>query len=147
MNTATEEVLQLNPGRKLIINARSPTMPKASGEERHGHDSLKKVLSVVDDQMRFQQEEPACAPFREYANTIKRLDEDARLEGLDYTAMKTLQFVAGLQDSSLRQVRLWMIRRLDARKDETTLTTEDLVSDCEKFHCPENGQYRHGWHT
>ena len=33
---------------------------------------------------------PAYVPFREYANTIKRMDEDARLKKLDYTAMKTL---------------------------------------------------------
>ena len=60
------------------------------------------------------------------------MDEDARLKELDYTAMKTLQFVAGLQDPSLRDVRLRMIRRLDAHT-ETPITIEDLVSECENY--------------
>ncbi|RCN53269.1 hypothetical protein ANCCAN_00329 [Ancylostoma caninum] len=42
-------------------------------------------------------------PFRDYASKIKRMDEDALLKELDYTALKTLQFVAGLQDPSLRE--------------------------------------------
>ncbi|KAK6762212.1 hypothetical protein RB195_023067 [Necator americanus] len=51
-------------------------------------------------------------PFHDYANTIKRKDEDARLKELDYTALKTLQLVAELQDRSLREVRHRMLRRL-----------------------------------
>ncbi|KAK6761757.1 hypothetical protein RB195_022729 [Necator americanus] len=40
------------------------------------------------------------------------MDEDARLKELDYIALKTLQFVTGLQDPSLREVRLRMLSRL-----------------------------------
>ncbi|KAK6735150.1 hypothetical protein RB195_018375 [Necator americanus] len=75
----------------------------------------------------------SCVPFRDYANMIKRLDEDARLKELDYTALKTLQFVAGLQDPSLREVRLRMLRRLDTHTEDAPLTIEDLVADCENF--------------
>ncbi|KAK6761498.1 hypothetical protein RB195_022534 [Necator americanus] len=72
-------------------------------------------------------------PFRDYANMVKRVDEDARLKELDYTALKTLQFVAGIQDPSLREVRLRMIRRLDTHTEDTPLTIEDLVAKCENF--------------
>ncbi|KAK6764772.1 hypothetical protein RB195_024918 [Necator americanus] len=75
----------------------------------------------------------SCVPFRDYANMIKRMDEDARLKELDYTALKTLQFVAGLQDPSLREVRLRMLRRLDTHTEDAPLTVEDLVADCENF--------------
>ncbi|KAK6763956.1 hypothetical protein RB195_024333 [Necator americanus] len=60
----------------------------------------------------------SCVPFRDYANMIKRMDEDARLKKLDYTALKTLQFVAGLQNPSLREVRLRMLRRLDTHTEK-----------------------------
>ncbi|KHJ98379.1 hypothetical protein OESDEN_01647 [Oesophagostomum dentatum] len=72
-------------------------------------------------------------PFREYANTIKRMDEDARLKDLDYTGLKTLQFVAGLQDPSLREVRLRMLHRLDTHSEDLPLTIEDLVAECENI--------------
>ena len=72
-------------------------------------------------------------PFREYANTIKRRDEDARLKELDYTGLKTLQFVAGLQDPSLREVRLRMLHRLDTHSEDVPLTIEDLVAECENI--------------
>ncbi|KAK6764579.1 hypothetical protein RB195_024778 [Necator americanus] len=72
-------------------------------------------------------------PFRDYANVIKRMDEDARLKELDYTALKTLQFVAILQDPSLRDVRLRMLRRLDTHTEDALLTIEDLVAECEDF--------------
>ncbi|KAK6743719.1 hypothetical protein RB195_010799 [Necator americanus] len=75
----------------------------------------------------------SCVPFRDYANMIKRMDEDARLKELDYTALKTLQFVAGLQDPSLREVRLRILRRLDTHTEDAPLTIEDLVADCENF--------------
>ncbi|KAL6731114.1 hypothetical protein Aduo_002020 [Ancylostoma duodenale] len=39
-------------------------------------------------------------PFCDYANMNKRMDEDAQLKELDYTALKTLLFVAGLQRCS-----------------------------------------------
>ncbi|PIO54458.1 hypothetical protein TELCIR_24179, partial [Teladorsagia circumcincta] len=74
-----------------------------------------------------------CVPFRDYANTIKRMDEEASLKEMDYTALKTLQFVAGLQDPSLREVRLRMLRRLDTQAEDASLTIEDLVADCENF--------------
>ncbi|KAK6014818.1 hypothetical protein OSTOST_19790 [Ostertagia ostertagi] len=72
-------------------------------------------------------------PFRDYANTIKRMDEEASLKEMDYTALKTLQFVAGLQDPSLREVRLRMLRRLDTQAEDAPLTIEDLVAECENF--------------
>ncbi|KAK6762016.1 hypothetical protein RB195_022926 [Necator americanus] len=71
--------------------------------------------------------------FRDYANMIKRMDEEARLKELDYTALKTLQFVAGLQDPSLCEVRLRMLRRLDTHTEESPLTIEHLVAECENF--------------
>ncbi|KAK6761919.1 hypothetical protein RB195_022856 [Necator americanus] len=64
---------------------------------------------------------------------IKRMDEEARLKELDYTALKTLQFVAGLQDPSLCEVRLRMLRRLDTHTEESPLTIEHLVAECENF--------------
>ncbi|KAL6731116.1 hypothetical protein Aduo_002021 [Ancylostoma duodenale] len=42
------------------------------------------------------------------------MDEDAQLKELDYTALKTLLFVAGLQQDS-------------------ALSIEDLVTECENF--------------
>ncbi|EYC07855.1 hypothetical protein Y032_0068g173 [Ancylostoma ceylanicum] len=75
-------------------------------------------------------------PFRDYANTIKRLDEDAQLKELDCTALKTLQFIAGLQDPSRREVRLRMLRRLDNHGENTPLTVEDPVAECENFTAP-----------
>ncbi|VDM73641.1 unnamed protein product [Strongylus vulgaris] len=51
---------------------------------------------------------------------------------LDYTAMKTLQFVAGLQNPTLLEVRLRMIHR-DSQADYTSLTIEDLVNERENF--------------
>ncbi|KAK6761333.1 hypothetical protein RB195_022408 [Necator americanus] len=71
--------------------------------------------------------------FRDYTNMVKRVDEDARLKELDYTAVKTLQFVAGIQDPSLREVRLRMIRRLDTHTEDAPLTIENLVAKCENF--------------
>ncbi|KAK6035553.1 hypothetical protein COOONC_26943 [Cooperia oncophora] len=76
---------------------------------------------------------PDNIPFREYANMIKRMDEEACLKEMDYTALKTLQFVAGLQDPSLQEVRLRMLRRLDTQAEDAPLTIEDLVADCENF--------------
>ncbi|KAK6761922.1 hypothetical protein RB195_022856 [Necator americanus] len=61
------------------------------------------------------------------------MDEEARLKELDYTALKTLQFVAGLQDPSLCEVRLRMLRRLDTHTEESPLTIEHLVAECENF--------------
>ncbi|KAK6761813.1 hypothetical protein RB195_022775 [Necator americanus] len=72
-------------------------------------------------------------PYRDYANMIKRMDENARLKELDYTALKTLQFVARLRDSSLLEVRLTMLRRLDRHTADAPLTIEDLVGECENF--------------
>uniref|UniRef100_W6NFE6 Gag-pol polyprotein n=1 Tax=Haemonchus contortus TaxID=6289 RepID=W6NFE6_HAECO len=72
-------------------------------------------------------------PFRDYANTIKRMDEDAALKEMGYTSMKTLQFVAGLQDPSLREIRLRMLRRLDTQAEDAPLTIEDLVAECENI--------------
>nr|CDJ91861.1 Integrase domain containing protein [Haemonchus contortus] len=72
-------------------------------------------------------------PFRDYANTIKRMDEEAALKEMDYTSMKTLQFVAGLQDPSLREIRLRMLRRLDTQPEDAPLTIEDLVAECENI--------------
>ncbi|XGW34979.1 hypothetical protein V3C99_018765, partial [Haemonchus contortus] len=72
-------------------------------------------------------------PFRDYANTIKRMDEEAALKEMDYTSMKTLQFVAGLQDPSLREIRLRMLRRLDTQAEDAPLTIEDLVAECENI--------------
>ncbi|KAK6027623.1 hypothetical protein OSTOST_06346 [Ostertagia ostertagi] len=68
-------------------------------------------------------------PFRDYANTIKRMDEEASLKEMDYTALKTLQFVAGLQDPSYEK----MLRRLDTQAEDAPLTIEDLVAECENF--------------
>ncbi|KAK6739427.1 hypothetical protein RB195_008112 [Necator americanus] len=62
---------------------------------------------------------------------IKRIDEDARLKELDYTALKTLKFVARLQDSSLREVRLRMLCRLDTHTEDAPLTME--VAEWENF--------------
>nr|CDJ92916.1 uncharacterized protein K02A2.6-like [Haemonchus contortus] len=72
-------------------------------------------------------------PFRDYANTIKRMDEDAALKEMDYTSMKTLQFVAGLQDPLLREIRLRMLRRFDTQPEDAPLTIEDLVAECENI--------------
>ncbi|EPB67305.1 hypothetical protein ANCCEY_13605 [Ancylostoma ceylanicum] len=72
-------------------------------------------------------------PFCDYANIIKRMDEDAQLNELDHSALETPQFVASLQDPSLRKVRLRMLRRLDAHGEDTPLTIEDFVAECENF--------------
>uniref|UniRef100_A0A7I4YNE3 PRE_C2HC domain-containing protein n=1 Tax=Haemonchus contortus TaxID=6289 RepID=A0A7I4YNE3_HAECO len=72
-------------------------------------------------------------PFRNYANTIKRMDEDAALNEMDYTSIKTLQDVAGLQESSLRKILLRMLRRLDTQAEDAPLTIEDLVAECENI--------------
>ncbi|KAL6731140.1 hypothetical protein Aduo_002043 [Ancylostoma duodenale] len=61
------------------------------------------------------------------------MDEDAHLKELDYTALKTLRFVAGLQDPSLREIRLRMLRRLDTHAEDSALSIEDLVAECEDF--------------
>ena len=61
------------------------------------------------------------------------MDEDAALKEMDYTSMKTLQFVAGLQDPSLREIRLRMLRRLDTQPEDAPLTIEDLVAECENI--------------
>ncbi|RCN28269.1 hypothetical protein ANCCAN_25988 [Ancylostoma caninum] len=50
-------------------------------------------------------------PFRDYASKIKRMDEDALLKELDYTAL----------------------RRLDTHAEDSALTIEDLVAECENF--------------
>ncbi|XGW10498.1 hypothetical protein V3C99_012186 [Haemonchus contortus] len=61
------------------------------------------------------------------------MDEDAALKEMDYTSIKTLQFVAGLQDPSLREIRLRMLRRLDTQPEDAPLTIEDLVAGCENI--------------
>nr|CDJ91782.1 gag-pol polyprotein [Haemonchus contortus] len=61
------------------------------------------------------------------------MDEDAALKEMDYTSMKTLQFVAGLQDPSLREIRLRMLRRLDTQAENAPLAIEDLVAVCENI--------------
>ncbi|EYB87968.1 hypothetical protein Y032_0254g296 [Ancylostoma ceylanicum] len=61
------------------------------------------------------------------------MDEDAQLNELDHSALETPQFVASLQDPSLRKVRLRMLRRLDAHGEDTPLTIEDFVAECENF--------------
>ncbi|KAK6738459.1 hypothetical protein RB195_020516 [Necator americanus] len=61
------------------------------------------------------------------------MDKGGQLKELHYTALKTLQFVAGLQDPSLRDVRLRMLRRLDTHTEDAPLTIEDLVAECENF--------------
>ncbi|KAK6754871.1 hypothetical protein RB195_013696 [Necator americanus] len=77
--------------------------------------------------------------YRKYADDMlpkqsHEIDfETKTLTELDYTALKTLQFVAGLQDPSLREVRLRMLRRLDTHKEDAPLTIEDLVAECENF--------------
>ncbi|VDM77434.1 unnamed protein product, partial [Strongylus vulgaris] len=48
-------------------------------------------------------------------------------------AMKTLQFVAGLQDPTLREVCLRIILRLYSHADDTPMKIEDLVNECENF--------------
>ncbi|XGW01121.1 hypothetical protein V3C99_013801 [Haemonchus contortus] len=62
------------------------------------------------------------------------MDEDATLKEMDCTSMKTLHFVAGLQDPSLREIGLRMLRRLYTRaEDAAPLTIEDLVAECESI--------------
>ncbi|KHJ92210.1 hypothetical protein OESDEN_07906 [Oesophagostomum dentatum] len=61
------------------------------------------------------------------------MDEDARLMELDYTRLKALQFVTGLQDASPRQARFRMLHRLDMQSKELPLTIEDLVAECENI--------------
>ncbi|KHJ77559.1 hypothetical protein OESDEN_22821 [Oesophagostomum dentatum] len=61
------------------------------------------------------------------------MDEDARMKELDYTGLRSLQFVAGLRDPSLREVRLRMLHRLDTHSEKMPLTSEDLVTECENI--------------
>uniref|UniRef100_A0A1I7WNR7 Uncharacterized protein n=1 Tax=Heterorhabditis bacteriophora TaxID=37862 RepID=A0A1I7WNR7_HETBA len=72
-------------------------------------------------------------PYRDFANSVKRMIENAELKELDYERLKTLLFIAELQDSTLSEVRLRMLAKLDSYAGSTPLTIDSLVLECENF--------------
>nr|CDJ90224.1 unnamed protein product [Haemonchus contortus] len=88
---------------------------------------LLKLDDAADDILPSQ---PHEIDFNTTVRNLQRMDEDVALKEMDYTSMKTLQSVAGLQDPSLREIRLRMLRLLDTQPEDAPLTIEDLVAEC-----------------
>ncbi|KAK6032868.1 tRNA ligase class I, partial [Ostertagia ostertagi] len=108
---------------------------------RYGHiieASRQRYRKYADDVLPLQPHEI------DFATTVRKLQKlfaskktliRRRYECLRIScpALTSDYFVAGLQDPSLREVRLRMLRRLDTQAEDAALTIEDLVAECENF--------------
>ncbi|KAK6058540.1 hypothetical protein COOONC_03889 [Cooperia oncophora] len=127
-------------------------MPKSSGDANPAPATLEVLLQSMIQQLQFQHEEMKFvadeeAGLRTVAKTYDQLNKEVQKFVADEEAGQTFDywykrygpmiressFVAGLQDPSLQEVRLRMLRRLDTQAEDTPLTIEDLVADCENF--------------
>ncbi|VDP24137.1 unnamed protein product [Heligmosomoides polygyrus] len=73
-------------------------------------------------------------PYRNFSNKIKEKFEDASTKDIHGGSLKCLVFLPGLTDSSLSDIRLRLLNRLNCLKeDDPSPSLDEFVSDCETF--------------